>query len=169
MTKDEALKLALEALELSKITVDSFDVQRKTQKAIKALEEAIAKQEHEWAQGECVKCGASIEQEHLKPLTDEQKIALCKQFPDSLTFDAIAAIEEAVAKQEQRKCDNCGEFGECCQKQSDSVGEPVAWSVVGDGKFGMYELGHNVVEGEETRTYWENRGYELVPLYTAPL
>ena len=30
-----------------------------------------------------------------KPLTDEQKIALCKQFPDSLTFDAITAIEAA--------------------------------------------------------------------------
>ena len=26
-------------------------------------------------------------------LTDEQKVALCKQFPDSLTFDAITAIE----------------------------------------------------------------------------
>ena len=28
-----------------------------------------------------------------KPLTDEQKLALCKQFPDHLTFNAIEAIE----------------------------------------------------------------------------
>ena len=28
-----------------------------------------------------------------KPLTDEQKLALCKQFPDHLTFNAIKAIE----------------------------------------------------------------------------
>ena len=30
-----------------------------------------------------------------KPLTDEQKVALCKQFPDHLTFNAIHAIEAA--------------------------------------------------------------------------
>jgi hypothetical protein len=30
-----------------------------------------------------------------KPLTDEQKLALCKQFPDHLTFNAIKAIEAA--------------------------------------------------------------------------
>jgi hypothetical protein len=42
MTKDEALAmdLALEALELSKITVDSFGVQRKTQQAITAIKQA---------------------------------------------------------------------------------------------------------------------------------
>jgi hypothetical protein len=30
-----------------------------------------------------------------EPLTDEQKLALCKQFPDHLTFNAIKAIEAA--------------------------------------------------------------------------
>ena len=30
-----------------------------------------------------------------EPLTDEQKVVLCKQFPNSLTFDAITAIEAA--------------------------------------------------------------------------
>ena len=42
MTKDEALDLALEALELSSVTVDSFDVQRKTQEAITAIKQALA-------------------------------------------------------------------------------------------------------------------------------
>jgi hypothetical protein len=46
--------------------------------------------------------------------------------------------------------------------------EPVAWSVVGDAKFGLYELGHTVLDSEESHTYWKNRGYEVVPLYTAP-
>ena len=46
--------------------------------------------------------------------------------------------------------------------------EPVAWAVVGDGKFGEYELGQVFVDYEATHTYWENRGYELVPVYTTP-
>ena len=46
--------------------------------------------------------------------------------------------------------------------------EPVAWAVVGDGKFGEYELGQVFVDYESTHTYWENRGYELVPVYTTP-
>ena len=41
MTKDTALDLALEALELSSVTVDSFDVQRKTQEAITAIKQAL--------------------------------------------------------------------------------------------------------------------------------
>jgi len=41
-TKDEVLKLALEALELSAVTVDSFGVQSKTQAAITAIKEALA-------------------------------------------------------------------------------------------------------------------------------
>jgi hypothetical protein len=40
VTKDEALDLALEALELSAVTVDSFGVQRKTQAAITAIKQA---------------------------------------------------------------------------------------------------------------------------------
>ena len=33
------------------------------------------------------------EQREWQGLTDEQKVALCKQFPDHLTFNAIHAIE----------------------------------------------------------------------------
>ena len=47
MTKDEALKLALEALELSAVTVDSFGVQKKTNEAITAIKEALAQPEQE--------------------------------------------------------------------------------------------------------------------------
>ena len=43
----EALKLALEALELSAVTVDSFGVQKKTNKAIIAIKEALAQPEQE--------------------------------------------------------------------------------------------------------------------------
>jgi hypothetical protein len=44
--------------------------------------------------------------------------------------------------------------------------EPVAWCVIGDGKFGEYKMGQTFVDYEATHTYWENRGYELVPVYT---
>ena len=60
---------------------------------------------------------------------------------------AITAIKEALAQPEQ---------------------EPVAWAVVGDGKFGKHEIGQVFVDYEATHIYWENRGYELVPVYTTP-
>jgi hypothetical protein len=44
--------------------------------------------------------------------------------------------------------------------------EPIAWCVIGDGKFGEYKMGQTFVDYEATHTYWENRGYELVPVYT---
>ena len=45
MTKEEALKLALEALQLSAVTVDNFGVQKKTNEAITAIKEALAQPE----------------------------------------------------------------------------------------------------------------------------
>ena len=44
--------------------------------------------------------GSILLHEHTRhqarePLTDEEKVALCKQFPDHLTFNAIRAIEAA--------------------------------------------------------------------------
>jgi hypothetical protein len=48
------------------------------------------------------------------------------------------------------------------------VQEPVAWAVVGDGKFGKYEIGRETETGLDVSGYWANRGYSLVPLYTTP-
>ena len=146
MTKDEALRLALEALEMFcehgailrpietrdaiKAALEAKDEPvaccngyykqgyeagfSGQQHYIHALQEALAKQE----QGEpvalkpcgyesketkmCRKCG-QVHAEAIwdttppqrKPLTDEEKYALCKRFPFNLTFDAIAAIEAA--------------------------------------------------------------------------
>lgn len=44
--------------------------------------------------------------------------------------------------------------------------EPVAWAVVGDGKFGEYKIGDEFTKLDAE--YWNSRGYELVPLYAAP-
>lgn len=45
----------------------------------------------------------------------------------------------------------------------------VGWFVVGDGKFGDYAYGREfvpVVENESPDfTYWENRGYEMTPVF----
>jgi len=46
--------------------------------------------------------------------------------------------------------------------------QPVAWAVVGDGKFGKYEIGRETETNFSVCKYWLNRGYDLVPLYTAP-
>ena len=58
MTKQtEALKLALEALELSSVTVDSFGVQGKTREAITALRETLAEQPRLLSAAPCDQCG----------------------------------------------------------------------------------------------------------------
>jgi hypothetical protein len=47
MTDKEVMKLALDALELSKISVDNFCVQKATQEAIAALKARLAQPEQE--------------------------------------------------------------------------------------------------------------------------
>ncbi len=44
--------------------------------------------------------------------------------------------------------------------------EPVAWVVVGNGKFGEFKLGDQFTK--LCVDYWNHRGYESFPLYTAP-
>ena len=46
--------------------------------------------------------------------------------------------------------------------------EPVAWAIVGDGKFGLYEIGRETETNLDASSYWTNRGYSRVPLYTTP-
>ena len=48
------------------------------------------------------------------------------------------------------------------------VQQPVAWAVVGDGKFGLYQIGRETETDLSVCKYWSNRGYDLVPLYTTP-
>jgi len=93
--KDKAMKLALEALELSAVTVDNFRVQKATQYAITTLKEALAQPEQEpvicrfcrdergcWA-WQCDNCGEIDDSLEVPPpqrtwvgLTDEEKSAL---------------------------------------------------------------------------------------------
>jgi hypothetical protein len=46
--------------------------------------------------------------------------------------------------------------------------EPVAWAVVGDGKFGKYEIGRETLTDIDSANYWISRGYKLVSIYTTP-
>ena len=57
----------------------------------------------------------------------------------------------------------CEVQDELCSSQ-----EPVAWTVVGDGKFGEIEIGQHAEIDLDACRYWVSRGYSLVPLYTAP-
>jgi hypothetical protein len=50
--------------------------------------------------------------------------------------------------------------------EAESV-EPVAYAVVGDGQWGEWLIGDQFETSKPPKhKYWENRGYELVPLYT---
>ena len=57
-------------------------------------------------------------------------------------------VREALAEQEKQK--------------------PVAWMVIGDGQHGVYKAGEHF-DSIECSSYWNNRGYELVPVYAAPV
>jgi len=61
--------------------------------------------------------------------------------------NAITALRTAIAEAEKQ--------------------EPVAHSVVGDGQWGEWLIGDQFETSKPPKhKYWENRGYELVPLYT---
>lgn len=97
----EAMKLALEAL--------------------KKCEDALAEELSAWdidpplhhVQESHDLCGPAI-----KALEE----ALANHIPDDTKM--VSGVKDSLTtQQEQRKCNNCGEFGECCQKQEQ--GEPV--------------------------------------------
>ena len=46
--------------------------------------------------------------------------------------------------------------------------EPVAWAVIGEGKFGEYKIGRETESNLDALKYWTNRDYSLVPLYASP-
>jgi hypothetical protein len=74
MTKDEALRLALETMEAAIKSGDwVVDGACDPDMAIHAIKEELAQPEHEWVCGECVKCGSSIERQ--KPIAWVSEIA----------------------------------------------------------------------------------------------
>ena len=77
-------------------------------------------------------------------------------FDEDAVKEAIIAIKEALAQPEDKKCENCGEFGECCQDAQPEQ-EPVAW----------YDIEHGEAETvwNKQRPPWEGR---WKPLYTTP-
>ena len=53
------------------------------------------------------------------PLTDEQKLALCKQFPDHLTFNAVEAIEAKL----REICEGSGYDKATMQERADFIND----------------------------------------------
>ena len=120
MTKDEALKLGLEALEAH------ADIGIKSDKAINAIKEALAQPEpvkiahkHEWfrtgemkvGQMRCISCGTWGQEEipQRKPLTDEEINQIADDFivdyriPAGSHYDFARAIETAHGIKETEK------------------------------------------------------------------
>jgi len=113
MTKDEALKLALEALDSSSKLINGHGTKFGLEGAMDGYYRG------------CFDVDGN----------------------NKLLNEAITAIKEALAQPAQ---------------------EPVAWAVVGEGKFGPYEIGLETETNPRVCKYWANRGYSLAPLYTTP-
>ena len=95
MTQTEALKMALEALEVAKQHIwlgDKAGVEAniKANQTIIFIKEALAQPERDYERG----------------------------FIDGMQKQMQSSVDKAVnrlAQPEDKKCENCGEFGECCQ------------------------------------------------------
>ena len=78
----------------------------------------------------------------------------------------ITAIKEALAQPDYRAVKTYHEGKPVYVSQPEQ--EPVAWTVVGDGKFGEVEIGQHAETDLDACRYWVSRGYSIVPLYTTP-
>ena len=140
MTEREALKLALEALELHGKQYPHM-VKGYCLDAITAIKEALAEQD-------------SKDKEQAK--TD----SFVRQLDEALMSGTDGA------QPEQKQCDNCGEFGECCQAQpavtESHKQEPAVW---------MYQnkSTHEVRFQKHMRSFVDHGAWYEVPLYSEPL
>jgi len=99
--------------------------------------------------------------------------ALANHIPD--TTKMVSGVKDSLTtQQEQRKCNNCGEFGECCQKQEQ--GEPVAWQErqarrMQDGVVtewtNWYPCRYRTIDEAQAEAC-DHIPYEWRPLYTTP-
>jgi hypothetical protein len=151
----EALKLALEALE-------------EMQKAIYNIEG-----EH------VIGLSYAIEQADVTEqtiTTIKEALAQPAQEPNTITFSVSSADWVMRITADRRIEVNEGvEVTEAAQKVLEAMRwmlkpaqEPVAWAVVGDGKFGKYEIGRETLTDIDSANYWISRGYKLVSIYTTP-
>ena len=88
------------------------------------------------------------------PYVDGCDLALGKR------VKAITAIKETLAQPEDKKCENCGEFGECCQDAQPEQ-EPVAYLSNKRQRLNI-ELKPQIFVNIPTITDWE------MPLYIKP-
>jgi len=100
--------------------------------------------------GEC-DCGVEKGQEDWGALAEKQLA--------SIKRDTQASFEDAMVRATHKVM---AEF------EAQPAQEPVAWAVVGDGKFGKYEIGRETLTDIDSANYWISRGYKLVSIYTTP-
>lgn len=98
------------------------------------------------------------------------KLALeaLEDWDSPVALPAIYAIKEALAQDElcssQKPTIKQGWDVDTLLSKPEQ--EPLAWTVVGDGKFGEIEIGQHAETDLDACRYWVSRGYSLVPLYT---
>ena len=85
------------------------------------------------------------------------------------TNEAITALRQALAEPEQPASGIKQVIELYDSPEQPAQDDPVAWAVVGDGKWGEYKYGMQFESVEAYNPkYWNARGYELHPLYTGP-
>ena len=84
---------------------------------------------------------------------------------DDIRSKAITAIKEALAQQsnEQKKCDNCGEFGQCCQQSNE---QDTCKGCNGNGVVGniLDTVPCSFCEGSGIESQQSNEQVELAPI-----
>ena len=134
--KDEALKLALEALEAAKEELIAYHEAAEGEdynspalnNAITAIREALAEQpacEHEWLRGECLKCGQSIEQPAPVAKPHEQLITGLDVYLDPSDGLKPKLYSPQPAQQQCEYCKRGLKAGVCYCKPHEQQ-EPVA-------------------------------------------
>jgi hypothetical protein len=88
-------------------------------------------------------------------------ISLVDPLPAQPAQDVDYWIREATAARQ-------AEMAMRRELEAQPAQEPVAWAVVGDGKFGKYEIGRETLTDIDSANYWISRGYKLVSIYTTP-
>jgi len=96
------------------------------------------------------------------------------KYEHSFYDKTITALRTAIAEAERHQAWNSSDTAyRSGGLPQDFIGhesenqEPVAYAVVGDGQWGEWLIGDQFETSKPPKhKYWENRGYELVPLYT---
>ena len=154
MTQDErkVIEMALEALETAESCIDGYhgDAYLLIDTSITAMKELLAQPEQEYGVvagiGKGVEIPACVKYYYIEPKLPPQPEKPDQDEVDirSRLYQRIHELETQLAQPEDKKCENCGEFGECCQDAQPEQ-ELVVW---------VDSLFNEIKHGDEEHQLW---------------